>query len=32
MISIDYVRCKVQEELKKDLKEYWNSMDEEEKR
>lgn len=32
MISIDYVRCKVQEELKKELKEYWNSMDEEEKR
>lgn len=32
MISIDYVRRKVQEELKKELKEYWNSMDDEEKR
>ena len=36
MISIDYVRRKVEEELKKELekelKEYWNSMDEEEKR
>ena len=32
MISIDDVRRKVKEELKKELKEYWNSMDEEEKR